>query len=832
MLIDYIGFFIREVMRSHGTDCNRHIEFWKGRSKFSNPANFALFHKSKTLQLMSQSPSRFQGQRKLIVLGAVAAVLVVSLIVGMMFIQTGSNVSEVTTNNSSSTAATTSPSSSSQSPSSSSSSSTVVSTIQTTTSTYTGPTGILGVSLTDPPIVPPGVTDVYITYSSVQVHVSNAGNEDGWYVVADSGSVDLMSLVNVSLTLGSAEVQTGDFNLISFNITSAAVTLDGVNQTAYVPANRINVPIIGGISVSQGNSSGVLVDLSPQVIPYENGTSISYALVPEARSLPIPRSVWNYTLEVKGAKLTQIQNQTWATQSAGQVVVTGVSVTPNSFSLTLQNQGTSNATFSSIVIGQVLPFPECSANATSSPPSSQGPPPPNQGSPRPASDGSGANVSITLQNESFSGPSTVYISGTVYPPPSLGNASASISVANPNGAIVDAFGAPVNLNGSYYASFNTGDSSLWVHGLYSIIVSYNGTSGMIHFNWTPAVQTTTSTTTTTSEDYSNSTSTAATTNTTSTSESSTSMTNETSSTSYSNTTSSTTTARIMEVSTNGTSFFGHENVLIYGGVTPAPNVSSSSVEGNLVYVRVLSPAGEVVFSTAVPLLLNGTFNVTFTTGSPFTNGGNGEIWVNGTYKVYAYQKDLVGYSTFLWQGASSILNYTNTTMTQTTTTNSSWTRYENSTQYIGQQVRSYLCGLYVSQDRDGLPLGFPVSYFAILSNGTLYPVNYTSLVMNSLRSVIHMEQNNKNNSGTMPPNTAASISSRNLLAYTLAPGQSVTFTYNGPIDSLSGSLLSYIPRSFAVPSSLFQINPGQQYTVVAAGPFDTRVATLVNATSS
>ena len=203
--------------------------------------------------------------------------------------------------------------------------------------------------------------------------MADAGNEDGWYQVADSGSVDLMSLVNVSLTLGSAEVQTGVFNLISFNITSAAVTINGANVTAYVPADRINVPIVGGISVSTGNSSGVLVDLSPEVVPYQNGTSVSYVLVPEARSQPIPGYVWNRNLEIKGARLNEIQNQTWVTNSIGQVVVTGVSVTPNSFSLTLQNQGTSNASFSSIVIGQIISLPVCYAT-------------PNTGSPRPSVD--------------------------------------------------------------------------------------------------------------------------------------------------------------------------------------------------------------------------------------------------------------------------------------------------------------------------------------------------------------------------------------------------------------------------------------------------------------
>ena len=285
--------------------------------------------------------------------------------VGVILVQTGSNVNEVSISSSSASLGS---ETSSQIVSTTSSGTTSESSSTSSTSTYTGPTGILGVSLTDLPIVPPGVTNIYISYSSVQVHVAEAGNQDGWYLVAESGSVDLMSLVNVSLTLGSAAVQTGVFNLISFNITSASVTINGQNETAYVPANRINVPIVGGISVTSDNSSGVLVDLSPEVVPYQNGTSVSYVLVPEARSLPIPSDVWNYRLEVKGAKIDEIQNQTWVSQAAGQVVVTGVHLTPNSFSLTLQNQGTTNASFSSIVLGQVLQLPQClAASAPDSP---------------------------------------------------------------------------------------------------------------------------------------------------------------------------------------------------------------------------------------------------------------------------------------------------------------------------------------------------------------------------------------------------------------------------------------------------------------------------------
>src|SRR5271165_5576632 len=177
-------------------------------------------------------------KRGMFIVGIVGSIVVIALMVGVILIQTGSNVSEVSISSSSTSLSSETISQSSTGTTSGSTSKSSSTTSTTSSSTYTGPTGILGVSLTDPPIVPPGVTNVYISYSSIQVHVADAGNQDGWYLVAESGSVDLMSLLNVSLTLGSAAVQTGVFNLISFNITSAAVTINGQNETAYVPANR------------------------------------------------------------------------------------------------------------------------------------------------------------------------------------------------------------------------------------------------------------------------------------------------------------------------------------------------------------------------------------------------------------------------------------------------------------------------------------------------------------------------------------------------------------------------------------------------------------------
>jgi hypothetical protein len=653
---------------------------------------------------------------------------------------------------------------------------------------------------------------VYIAYSSIQMHVSDAGNQSGWYTIADSGSIDLMSLINVSLTLGSAQVQTGVFNLISFNITSAEITLNGVNQTAYVPANRINVPIDGGVQVSAGNSSGVLVDLSPEVIPYENGTSTSYVLVPEARSLPIPAYVWNYRLEVRGAELTQIQNQTWVSHPAGNITVSGVKLTPNSFTLTLTNDGSSNATFSSVVIGSLLSYNYCPSTAASG------------AAPVPAD---GSTVSVSTLSSSYVGNSSVLVMGQVNPAP-VNASSAVVVLTNPNGTVVTSTSVPISSTGSFNTTlYMIQESSLIMDGTYTVTASFNGTEGSTTFAWTPYEEATGSTSTTSSTTtYTSSTTTTSTNSTTTSSEESSSASSNssdpvTTSTSTTETTesSSTTTSETptsMTVLAGDSSYFGSTLVAIHGGVSPGP-----SSDYYWVYVRVMNPHGLVVYANKVRVSSTGQFNVTLHTGSSSNYFDN--LWMNGTYTVLANHERLNATTTFQWSGPST----TETSSTETTTTYNYTETYTNESAYIGYQVHSLLCNLFDGPLRDGAPRGFPVAYFAVLSNGTLYPVNYTALVMTHVAAVYHHEENHHNASAT-----SSEYVPTNSIQLTLAPGQSVTLTYNGPISSISPALLSYLPSTLAVSGSMFGINPGEQYTVLASGPFDTRVLTVANATAS
>ncbi|MGI0079105.1 MAG: DUF4382 domain-containing protein [Nitrososphaerales archaeon] len=221
-------------------------------------------------------------------------------------------------------------------------------------STRVGQTGTLAAQITDPPNVPENVTNVYISYSSIEVHITGVGNESGWYTIAKPGETDLMKVLSVSLTLGSAPVQSGTYNLVRFDIISAQVTYNGRNVSASVPSNVITVPITkGGITVNSGGSAGLLIDLSPTVIPYQNGTAIGFVLVPAAQGLPIPSQDWNSDMEREGSQMN-VGNQSWLQQDEGQLAgnltIQSATLTPNGLTVVVKNVGSTNVSLNSASI--------------------------------------------------------------------------------------------------------------------------------------------------------------------------------------------------------------------------------------------------------------------------------------------------------------------------------------------------------------------------------------------------------------------------------------------------------------------------------------------------
>src|SRR5487761_145728 len=124
-------------------------------------------------------------------------------------------------------------------------------------------------------------------YSSIQVHEANAGNQSGWHNVTSSGTIDLMKIVSSSQVLGSANLPSGTYNIVRFNISSAVVTVNSTsgtlqNFTASVPSGMVQSVITGGINVKGGATSALLVDISPRVTYGGN----QYTLVPSATAAP------------------------------------------------------------------------------------------------------------------------------------------------------------------------------------------------------------------------------------------------------------------------------------------------------------------------------------------------------------------------------------------------------------------------------------------------------------------------------------------------------------------------------------------------------------------
>lgn len=145
-------------------------------------------------------------------------------------------------------------------------------------------TTTLAIQLTDPPNVPQGTQHLFITYSALQVHVSNANSsQSGWVSAQGSGTVDLLAVVNATKTIGNANIATNSsINLVRFNITSAQIVISNTMYNMSTPNNQINIAITGTQKLNS-STAAVVIDMFPKVTFSAN----SYTLVPAARAIVI-----------------------------------------------------------------------------------------------------------------------------------------------------------------------------------------------------------------------------------------------------------------------------------------------------------------------------------------------------------------------------------------------------------------------------------------------------------------------------------------------------------------------------------------------------------------
>jgi hypothetical protein len=239
-----------------------------------------------------------------------------------------------------------------------------------------GNQGQLDVLLTDPPSVPNGVTAIYVTYGSVAVHVSGAGNQSGWTSVDTTGTINLMGLVNVSTTIAAVKVTSGVYNALRFNITSADVTYNGKNYTAFVPRAELTVAIPGGIKVSAANTSAAVIDMYPTVVNIGSESTPEFIVDTTASCFGVPPSAVTKGMGQWGFRMP-LNKTSWWTNSTEQytsaIQVTDATLNSSYFSVTVKNTGSEDVNLSTVSVmpvGSECAYPLTASTTTSSSPTS------------------------------------------------------------------------------------------------------------------------------------------------------------------------------------------------------------------------------------------------------------------------------------------------------------------------------------------------------------------------------------------------------------------------------------------------------------------------------
>src|SRR5712691_5639281 len=224
------------------------------------------------------------------------------------------------------------------------------------TTTSSGAPGTLAILLTDPPHVPLGVTKVYIAYSNLEVHVSEAGNKSGWTTLKAAGSIELLSTVNVSQTISSVKIAAGEYNLLRFNISSAQVTYNGKNYTAFIPTSALTVPIVGGIQVSASKPSATIINMQPTVYNIGSTSNPEFMIRQWAKAFPVPASQVSQEEAREGYRLSLIGKASCADvqqRYTSNAQITSATLTPTSLSLTVKDTGTQSTKLRLVVVAPV-----------------------------------------------------------------------------------------------------------------------------------------------------------------------------------------------------------------------------------------------------------------------------------------------------------------------------------------------------------------------------------------------------------------------------------------------------------------------------------------------
>lgn len=156
--------------------------------------------------------------------------------------------------------------------------------INITPKSLVNPNYSLTVQLTDPPHVPANTTALILNYRSISVNVLKDNNTYQWINVSGSGSVNLMSLVNITQIMGNAFLNSSYKVVgVALNVNSTYIKINNITYPVSVPEKMIYANLSNQTRIN--SNSSLLIDFSPTVSSIYLLNSTLFVMTPSLNAM-------------------------------------------------------------------------------------------------------------------------------------------------------------------------------------------------------------------------------------------------------------------------------------------------------------------------------------------------------------------------------------------------------------------------------------------------------------------------------------------------------------------------------------------------------------------
>ncbi len=206
--------------------------------------------------------------------------------------------------------------------------------------------------MTDPPSVPLGTQSLILSYTGIKLHQTGAASGSGFTNLNASGSVNLLSIVNLTQTLAVANVPKNEsFDSIVFQGATATIKLNNVTSNVTIPSGEISAEV----NISTSSAGGALVDLSPAIIMIYSSNGTGFIMAPQATAIALASSAINASNRHVGARGPLEANESDKLDRVrANISITGASLSESgnviNMAVTIKNNGNSSVVLKHLAV--------------------------------------------------------------------------------------------------------------------------------------------------------------------------------------------------------------------------------------------------------------------------------------------------------------------------------------------------------------------------------------------------------------------------------------------------------------------------------------------------